>query len=371
MFTDLNIDSTQFNPCTQLLLNELNFLGKQYARQVSKQSSSQRRKIGRWFIGETLGKGGYSWVKKGYDRKDGRKSNTFWIYPSANVTTNKIDIFFNFSKTGITLNPTINPTLHPTSIPTLIFNINTSNAKVYCSGVVNTALSLSSINEIFTISLPKYNNNCYLKLSLFKYKNINWLLDNHDCIINISLMDATNNNNNNLTINNLAMIYWFEINSKYIAFSSEYNIINSSNLNNSNNTQNNKLFNYTLLSDPDCLTANSFNLKSINQTFHNLSSKFNFNSNSKLNNFLSLININETLNYKIFPTNIQLQQNYQKTERTLDFKPSLNGPNINNNIQCLYKENSFAINQQEIYFYLRPLWKNNNNNNLLNTINIM
>ena len=27
MFTDLNIDSTQFNPCTELLLNELNFLG--------------------------------------------------------------------------------------------------------------------------------------------------------------------------------------------------------------------------------------------------------------------------------------------------------------------------------------------------------
>jgi len=30
------------------------------------------RHIGRWFIGETLGKGGYSWVKKGIDRKNGR-----------------------------------------------------------------------------------------------------------------------------------------------------------------------------------------------------------------------------------------------------------------------------------------------------------
>eukprot|EP01083_Nonionella_stella_P181773 652216_1 len=33
---------------------------------------SKNRKVGRWFLGETLGKGGYSWVKKGYDRKDGR-----------------------------------------------------------------------------------------------------------------------------------------------------------------------------------------------------------------------------------------------------------------------------------------------------------
>lgn len=32
----------------------------------------KNRKVGRWFLGETLGKGGYSWVKKGYDRKDGR-----------------------------------------------------------------------------------------------------------------------------------------------------------------------------------------------------------------------------------------------------------------------------------------------------------
>merc|ERR1719461_903332 len=33
---------------------------------------SDGRRIGRWFIGETLGKGGYSWVKKGIDRKNGR-----------------------------------------------------------------------------------------------------------------------------------------------------------------------------------------------------------------------------------------------------------------------------------------------------------
>ena len=32
----------------------------------------KRRKVGRWYLGETLGKGGFSWVKKGYDRQDGR-----------------------------------------------------------------------------------------------------------------------------------------------------------------------------------------------------------------------------------------------------------------------------------------------------------
>lgn len=32
-------------------------------------SGEKPRSIGRWYIGETLGKGGYSWVKKGYDKK--------------------------------------------------------------------------------------------------------------------------------------------------------------------------------------------------------------------------------------------------------------------------------------------------------------
>jgi len=40
----------------------------------SKRQSKQRkmRTIGRWYIGETLGKGGYSWVKKGFDKKTGK-----------------------------------------------------------------------------------------------------------------------------------------------------------------------------------------------------------------------------------------------------------------------------------------------------------
>eukprot|EP01083_Nonionella_stella_P095617 268471_1 len=39
--------------------------------QISQDANGSRR-IGRWFIAETLGKGGYSWVKKGIDRKNGR-----------------------------------------------------------------------------------------------------------------------------------------------------------------------------------------------------------------------------------------------------------------------------------------------------------
>eukprot|EP01083_Nonionella_stella_P262927 893643_1 len=35
-------------------------------------TTSDGRHIGRWYIAETLGKGGYSWVKKGIDRKNGR-----------------------------------------------------------------------------------------------------------------------------------------------------------------------------------------------------------------------------------------------------------------------------------------------------------
>lgn len=40
----------------------------------TKQPPSQKkmRTIGRWYIGETLGKGGYSWVKKGFDKKTGK-----------------------------------------------------------------------------------------------------------------------------------------------------------------------------------------------------------------------------------------------------------------------------------------------------------
>ena len=41
---------------------------------IEKQSKSRKgkkhSKIGRWYLGEHLGKGQYSWVRKGYDKKE-------------------------------------------------------------------------------------------------------------------------------------------------------------------------------------------------------------------------------------------------------------------------------------------------------------
>ena len=34
---------------------------------LAEEKEGQQRKIGKWFIKETLGKGGYSWVKRGVD----------------------------------------------------------------------------------------------------------------------------------------------------------------------------------------------------------------------------------------------------------------------------------------------------------------
>jgi serine/threonine protein kinase len=39
---------------------------------ASPSKQKKMRTIGRWYIGETLGKGGYSWVKKGFDKKTGK-----------------------------------------------------------------------------------------------------------------------------------------------------------------------------------------------------------------------------------------------------------------------------------------------------------
>eukprot|EP01084_Bolivina_argentea_P202099 345367_1 len=57
------------------------------------------RKVGRWFLGDNLGKGGYSWVKKGYDRKDGRvvamkftsKAKGDWDASQSKQIQNEID----------------------------------------------------------------------------------------------------------------------------------------------------------------------------------------------------------------------------------------------------------------------------------------
>jgi len=60
---------------------------------------NQKRSIGRWFIGETLGKGGYSWVKKGYDKKTGKcvalkfmaKADDTWMQEQSKQVITEID----------------------------------------------------------------------------------------------------------------------------------------------------------------------------------------------------------------------------------------------------------------------------------------
>ena len=57
------------------------------------------RTIGRWYIGETLGKGGYSWVKKGYDKKTGKcvalkfmaKADESWVAEQSKQVVTEIE----------------------------------------------------------------------------------------------------------------------------------------------------------------------------------------------------------------------------------------------------------------------------------------
>jgi len=76
----------------------------QQQQQKSKQSSNQQngkkmRTIGRWYIGETLGKGGYSWVKKGFDKKTGKcvalkfmaKADETWLQEQSKQVVTEIE----------------------------------------------------------------------------------------------------------------------------------------------------------------------------------------------------------------------------------------------------------------------------------------
>ena len=68
-----------------------------------KAKKSKKRVIGRWYIGETLGKGGYSWVKKGKDIKTGKtvalkfmeKADSSWIKEQAMQVETEIDALKN------------------------------------------------------------------------------------------------------------------------------------------------------------------------------------------------------------------------------------------------------------------------------------
>jgi len=66
---------------------------------VTSSNRPQMRTIGRWYIGETLGKGGYSWVKKGFDKKTGKcvalkfmaKADDSWLQEQSKQVVTEIE----------------------------------------------------------------------------------------------------------------------------------------------------------------------------------------------------------------------------------------------------------------------------------------
>ena len=70
---------------------------------ASQQQKEEQRIIGRWTIGATLGKGGYSWVKRGQDIKTGKivalkfmeKADVSWVKEQAKQVMNTQKIYKN------------------------------------------------------------------------------------------------------------------------------------------------------------------------------------------------------------------------------------------------------------------------------------
>jgi len=66
---------------------------------VTNANQPKMRTIGRWYIGETLGKGGYSWVKKGFDKKTGKcvalkfmaKADESWLQEQSKQVVTEIE----------------------------------------------------------------------------------------------------------------------------------------------------------------------------------------------------------------------------------------------------------------------------------------
>jgi len=73
------------------------------AEQKSEPAQQQPRIIGRWTIGDTLGKGGYSWVKRGQDIKTGKivalkfmeKADVSWVKEQAKQVETEIEALKN------------------------------------------------------------------------------------------------------------------------------------------------------------------------------------------------------------------------------------------------------------------------------------
>eukprot|EP01084_Bolivina_argentea_P202097 345362_1 len=76
------------------------------------------RTIGRWYIGKTIGKGSYSWIKKGYDKKTGKcVSLTFMAKVDENWTKEQ-------SKEVVTNIESLKQINHPNVLKLYTYNLN-------------------------------------------------------------------------------------------------------------------------------------------------------------------------------------------------------------------------------------------------------
>jgi len=87
--------------------NDNNNNNNESADATTKKDTDTKRKprsIGRWYVGETLGKGGYSWVKKGYDKKTSKcvalkfiaKADQSWAEEQTKQVITEIDSLKKF-----------------------------------------------------------------------------------------------------------------------------------------------------------------------------------------------------------------------------------------------------------------------------------
>eukprot|EP01084_Bolivina_argentea_P087299 157677_1 len=81
-------------------------------------TSGNMRTLGRWYIGETLQKGGYSWVKKGHDKKTG-KCVALKFFAKADESWAKEQ-----SKQVVAELETLKQILHPNVIKLYAYNLN-------------------------------------------------------------------------------------------------------------------------------------------------------------------------------------------------------------------------------------------------------
>jgi len=104
VISDIKKKKKTMSTQTQQIQEQVN-----YKMQRMKQKQQKPRGIGRWYIGETLGKGGYSWVKKGYDKKTSKcvalkfmaKADESWIEEQQKQVCTEIEALKKIRHTNV------------------------------------------------------------------------------------------------------------------------------------------------------------------------------------------------------------------------------------------------------------------------------